>query len=225
MKQTYCYAVQRAGGAPVLIPLLDDETALLDVYQHLDGLLLSGGGDVAPRHFGQPRRARLIDLDTARDRAELRLTHWAVQDGLPFLGICRGLQMLNVALGGTLYQDIDMQIPGAQRHRFVPGFARNYLGHEVLVKEDTRLANILGGGRLPVNSFHHQAVRDVASTLRVVASAPDGVIEALECLAHRFVLGVQWHPEDLIADDARMLRLFEALVTAAAQSRNASEAC
>jgi len=215
MKRTYCDAVQRAGGSPVLIPFLDDEQALLDLYARLDGLLLSGGGDISPRYFEQTRMAKLIEVDAPRDCTELLLARWAVRDNLPLLGICRGLQMLNVALGGTLYQDLGTQLPGAGRHRFAPGFARNYLSHEVRVVGDTLLASIVGTGRIPVNSFHHQAVHVVASRLRIAASAPDEVIEALEDPASRFVLGVQWHPEDLMAEDPRMLHLFEAFVAAA----------
>jgi putative glutamine amidotransferase len=215
IKQSYCHALHLAGGAPVLIPSLDDEQALLSIYARLDGLLLSGGGDIAPEHFGQARLVKLSEVDLPRDRAELFLTRQAVKDGLPVFAICRGVQALNVALGGTLYQDIPAQLPMAQRHRFYPGYARNYIGHQVWVQPASQLASIVGAGHLPVNSFHHQAVKDVAPTLRVASTAPDGVIEALEGQDASFVLGVQWHPEDLVEDDPRMLRLFEAFVTAA----------
>jgi putative glutamine amidotransferase len=215
VKAAYCQALQAAGAVPILIPLLDDDQALLDLYGRLDGLLLSGGGDIAPRHFGERRLTRLIEVSRARDRVELLVTRRAAQDGLPILAICRGVQMLNVALGGTLYQHIDSQVTAVLRHCFYPGFARNHIGHEVLVQAGTRLAGIAGTGALPVNSFHHQAVKGVASALRVSATAPDGVIEAVEAPGERFVLGVQWHPEDLIHDDPRMLRLFQSFVAAA----------
>ena len=214
-KRTYCDALGAAGGAPILIPLLDGEERLLDVFRHLDGLLLSGGGDVRPEHFGQPRLARLIEVDTARDRTELVLTRHAVKEGLPILAICRGVQMLNVALEGTLYQDIAEQVPHALRHRLSSDYARNYLAHEVLVEPGTWLADVMGDGPVPVNSFHHQAVREVGHGLRVAGRALDGVIEALEGQDDHFVLGVQWHPEELYQDAPRMLQLFHRFIEAA----------
>ncbi len=210
--QSYCRALHAAGGAPVLIPALDDDEALLDIYERLDGLLLAGGADIEAHHFGQQRLTKLTNVDPLRDRAELLLVRQAVNDGLPVLAICRGVQVLNVALGGTLYQDIPTQIRHALRHNFHPDHPRNYLGHEVLVRSETYLSAVLGVERLRVNSFHHQSVRDVAPGLQVVASAPDGVIEAIEAQDKRFVLGVQWHPEELTEDDPRMKRLFEAWV-------------
>lgn len=210
MGKSYCRALHVAGGAPVLLPLLDGDEALLDIYQRLDGLLLAGGGDIAPHHFGETRFARLRRVDPPRDRAELLLARQAVKDDLPVLAICRGIQVLNVASGGTLYQDISVQIPHALRHDFHPEHSRNYLGHEVCTQPGTRLAGILGGERFGVNSFHHQSIKGVAPGLQVTAYAPDGVIEAVEAQGNRFVIGVQWHPEDLIDDNPRMRQLFEA---------------
>jgi len=212
--QSYCRALEMAGGAPVLIPLLSDEQALWDIYQRLDGLLLAGGGDIAPHHFGQVRTAKVSYVDPPRDRVEMLLVRRAVADDLPVLAICRGIQVLNVALGGTLYQDIPSQIPHALRHNFHPDHPRNFLGHEVVVQDETRLAHILGASCIRVNSFHHQAVKEVSSELCVAAFAPDGVIEAVEAQDRRFVVGVQWHPEELVRDDPRMVRLFKALVEA-----------
>jgi putative glutamine amidotransferase len=155
-------------------------------------------------------------VDASRDRVELLLARKAAEDNLPLLAICRGVQVLNVAWGGTLYQDVPTQIPNALRHNFHPDHARNHLGHEVSIVAGTLLAELLGEARLGVNSFHHQAARDVAPGLRVSATSPDGVIEALEAPDKRFVLGVQWHPEELVGDDRRMKRLFDAFVSAAA---------
>jgi len=198
-----------------LLPLLDDDEALMDIYERLDGLLLAGGGDIAPHYFGETRLAKLRSVDLPRDRAELPLARWAVRDDLPLLAICRGIQVLNVALGGTLYQDIPAQIPQSLRHDFRPEHPRNYLGHEVQVQPATRLAGILGAERLAVNSFHHQSVKGVAVGLQVSAFAPDGVIEAIEAQDRIFVIGVQWHPEELLEDDPRMRRLFEAFIAEA----------
>ena len=215
--QSYCRAVEMGGGIPVLLPLLDNETAL-EAYGRLDGLLLAGGGDVQTGHFGEERRARLSSVDAPRDRVELLLAGKAAEDGLPVLAICRGLQLLNVAWGGTLYQDILAQIPHALRHNFHPDHARNYLGHQVSIATGTLLAELVGAGGMGVNSFHHQAAKDVAPGLLVSATSPDGVIEALEASGTSFVLGVQWHPEELMEGAPRMKRLFEAFIGAAAAS-------
>ena len=218
--QSYCRALELAGAAPIVIPLLDDEGALLDIYGRLDGLLLAGGGDIWPHHFGQQRLAKLGNVDRPRDRVELLLARQAFEDNLPMLAICRGIQMLAVALGGTLIQDIPTQIPGALRHDFHSGHPRNYLGHEIAVEHRTHLAQILSTERTRVNSLHHQSVQDVPPVLRVAARAPDGVIEAAEAPDKRFVLGVQWHPEELVGDDPGMTSLFRALVEAATSSRH-----
>jgi len=210
--QSYCHAVYLAGGNPLLLPLLDDEEALLEVHERIDGLLLAGGGDLEPHHFGETRIGTLTSVDPARDRVELFLTRQAVKDRMPVLAICRGIQVLNVALVGTLYQDIPSQIPQAICHDLRNGHARNYLGHTVHVEAGTRTASILGTGPIAVNSLHHQAIKEVAASLRVAATAPDGVIEAAEGLGECFVVGVQWHPEELIDNDPRMKRLFEVLV-------------
>lgn len=213
--QSYCHAVELSGGAPILIPLLEDEETQQAVYHRLDGLLLAGGGDIDPRLFGQERRAKLVSVDRLRDQVELLLSRRAFEDDLPVLAICRGVQMLVLALGGTLFQDIPSQVPGALRHDFHPDHPRNYLGHEIAVERGTQLANLLGVERIRVNSFHHQSVQDVPPVLQVIARAPDGVVEAVEATAKRFILGVQWHPEELVEDDPRMTRLFTAFVDAA----------
>lgn len=210
--QRYCHALEVTGGAPILVPLLHDDEALVEICEKLDGLLLAGGGDIAPHRYGQVRSAHLVSVDPPRDRVELLLARHAVNRDLPTLGICRGLQMLNVALGGTLYQDISTQIPDALRHNFHPEYPPTYLGHDVVVERGTRLASIVGAGRLAVNSFHRQSVANVAPGLAVAASAPDGVIEALEAPDRRFLMAVQWHPEHLIDDQVRMRWLLEAFV-------------
>jgi len=216
--QSYCRALELAGGTPVLIPLLDAEETVPDIYARLDGLLLAGGGDIETHHFGQKTLAKLGGVDRPRDRVELWLTRRAFADNLPVLAICRGVQMLAVGLGGTLVQDIPTQIPGALQHDLHRGHPRNYLGHEVIVERGTRLADILGTERTGVNSLHHQAVQEVPPALRIAARAPDGVVEAVEAPEKRFVLGVQWHPEELVRDHPRMTRLFHTLIEAAAAS-------
>jgi putative glutamine amidotransferase len=212
--QTYVQAVIRAGAAPLLIPVLSDSSLLRTLYASLDGLLLPGGKDVASVYFGEALHEKSDPVAPERDEMELRLTRWAVDEGKPLLGICRGMQVLNVALGGGLYQDIEAQIPDAEKHTWYPNHPRDHLSHTVLVTPEARLARTLGAAALPVNSGHHQAIRDVAPGLTVVARAPDGVVEGLEAGGHPFALGVQWHPEELAAGDPRQQRIFDALVDA-----------
>jgi putative glutamine amidotransferase len=210
--QTYVHAIVRAGGVPVLIPILADPTRLRALYDSFDGLLLTGGKDIDAAHYGERLHPKCDPVPAERDEMELALTRWAVEEGKPLLAICRGIQVLNVALGGSLYQDIEEQIPGAGRHRWYPDYPRNRLSHQVAVVPEANLARILGTASLSVNSLHHQALKEVAPELVVVASAPDGVIEGAEVDGHPFAIGVQWHPEDLAADDVQQQRLFDALI-------------
>jgi putative glutamine amidotransferase len=224
---TYLQALVRAGAAPVLIPHLPDLALLRPVYERVDALLLPGGGDIAPEHFGEQAHEKCGPPDPDRDRTELALARWCLEDHKPLLAICRGIQVLNVVLGGSLYQDIEAQVQGAGRHNWSSGHPRDFLAHAVNIVPGTRLAAILelGGGSLPqpvldrafqleVNSFHHQAIKELAAGLRVVARAPDGIIEAVEMEGHPFALGVQWHPEELAPDDSRAQQLFGALIGA-----------
>ncbi len=213
--RTYVEAVATAGGAPVLIPLDLDEGALRAIYERLDGLLLTGGVDVHPRHYGEAIHEKCGQIDEARDRMELTLTRWDLAEGLPILAICRGIQVLNVAAGGTLYQDIASQMPESLKHDCWLDHPRDYLAHQVTVSGDSQLASILGGIQVAVNSLHHQAVKDLSPRFRVVARSADGLIEAIEDQSHPFALGVQWHPEELVEDALPMQRLFEGFVSAA----------
>jgi putative glutamine amidotransferase len=213
--RTYVEAVTTAGGAPVLIPPNLDEGGLRAIYERLDGLLLAGGEDVHPKHYGEAVHEKCGESDEARDAVELTLAGWALAEGLPILAICRGIQVLNVAAGGKLYQDIASQVPDSLKHDCWPDYARNYLAHQVTVNGDSRLAAILGQRQVGVNSTHHQAVKDVPPSFRVVARATDGLIEAIEGHDHPFALGVQWHPEELVEDAPPMRRLFEEFVSAA----------
>jgi putative glutamine amidotransferase len=153
-------------------------------------------------------------VDGDRDRVEIELLKGAVQRGLPFLGVCRGLQLVNVALGGGLYEDLLDQRPGSHRHDYFPEQPRDYLAHPVQVEPDSRLAQAAGEGELVVNSMHHQGIRGLAPGLRATACAPDGLIEAIELPEVPFGLAVQWHPECLL-DQAPNRRLFQAFVQAA----------
>ncbi|NLM23680.1 MAG: gamma-glutamyl-gamma-aminobutyrate hydrolase family protein [Firmicutes bacterium] len=204
----YCRSVERAGGMPVLIPPLEGEARFL-LPARLQALLLPGGGDIAPLFFGQEPRPGLGEADPRRDELELFLVREALQRDLPLLGICRGLQLINVAAGGTLKQDL----AGGEYLQHWQQAPRQFPWHTVRVLGHTRLGDLLGEGFLAVNSFHHQAVERPAPGFRVSAVAADGVVEALESCRHRFVLAVQWHPEAL--DHPASHRLFQALVAAA----------
>lgn len=208
----YCSRIESAGALPLLIPPLDPAGAMIMV-ESLDGLLLSGGGDVAPLYYGQEAQPGLGEVDLQRDAWEFALVRAALPLGLPLLGICRGLQLINIALGGTLIQDLGGA--GCLQHRQqAPG---SHASHTIEILPQTRLAiHLAGEGCLAVNSFHHQAPAAVAPGLRKAALAPDGVIEALEDSLHPFLLGVQWHPETLQHPASESL--FKAFVSAAAGS-------
>ena len=212
--RTYVQAVVRAGGLPLLIPHMEDRTLLRAVFERLDGLLLTGGEDIHPGHFGEAIHERCRSISPERDATELPLARWAVQEGKPLLGICRGIQVLNVALGGSLYQDIGSQCPAAGRHDWYPGFPRTLLAHGVALVDGTHLARLLDATEVEVNSLHHQSVKDLAPGLELAAAAPDGIVEAVEVRDHPFAIAVQWHPEELAGSDLRSQRLFEALVRA-----------
>ncbi len=218
--QTYVQALTRAGAASLLIPPLRDKTLLRTIYDLVDGLLLSGGADVDPAHYGESPHEKLGRLSPERDEFEFTLVHWAVDEGKPLLAICRGIQVLNVALGGSLYQDIEAQAQWADRHTWYPGYPRDRLSHTITAAPQTRLAHILDTTPLMVNSLHHQAVKDVAPGLIVAARASDNVVEAVEVEGHPFAIGVQWHPEALAESDVREQRLFDALVVASSKQQD-----
>ena len=210
----YVRAVAGAGGVPLIFPPVDAALApaLLDA---VDALLLSGGADIDPKHYHAARHHALGPVESERDALEFALFHEARARRLPILAICRGLQLTNVALGGALWQDLPTErAPHPQSGR------RQDRAHEVTLTAGSRLAEALGVERLRVNSFHHQAIRDLAPGLSAVAHAPDGVIEGIESTGDQWLLGVQWHPEEFWAEaGAPDLRLFEGLVSAAAGVR------
>ena len=211
----YTEAVFGAGGLPVLIPLGLDDAALAALLDRVDGLLLPGGGDIGPEHYGGDEREPSIrDVDRVRDRSEFLLVRHALRRQKPLLAICRGHQVFNVALGGTLWEDVHSAMPGAIVHDYFYKQNREYLAHEVEVVPESLLAHIVRQERLSVNSLHHQGIRELAPGLRVAATAPDGLIEAVEVAEHPFALGVQWHPENLVDRSAEMHALFRHFVMA-----------
>jgi len=214
--ENYVQSLSRAGALPVLVPLGLPEDQLDALMARLDGILFSGGGDMAPEIFGAEMIPEVKSVDPDRDRVEMQLIKTAISEDLPFLGICRGLQVINVALGGTLYTHVETQHPQALKHDFYPDWPRNHLPHAVQVEPDSRLATILGTTEPGVNSLHHQGIRDLAPGMQAAAYAPDGLTEAFESPDHTFGLAVQWHPEWL-QEYAPMRALFRAFVEAAAQ--------
>jgi len=215
LMQSYVNAVIQAGGVPILIPSLIAEDGWDAVYSRLDGILFTGGGDISLEHFSGEPHPRIEDVDLSRDSIELKLVNAAASDGKPFLGICRGCQVMNVALGGTLYTHIPDQLPKALDHSY-PGNMRTVLVHEVKIEEGTHIAEIYGEPIIKVNSLHHQGLKDIAPSLRVAGHAPDGLVEAIELPDHPFGLAVQWHPEWL-TDQESTRNLFRKFVEAAGE--------
>ena len=216
-KPDYLDALARAGAVPrILTPSHDPVPDALD---GCDGLLLTGGEDVDPVLYGASARHPTVKVDRARDDYELALTRAALDREMPILAICRGIQVLNVAAGGTLVQDLPSERPAALAHR--AGAGPEAIAHDVIVTRGSELERLLDGtidatGRIGVNSRHHQAIDQLAPGLRVTALAPDGIVEAIEKPGGAFCLGVQWHPENFWRS-GRFARLFEALVDAAAR--------
>ena len=215
--ESYVQAVLRAGGLPVVLPVGFSDEGLQETFARLDGILLSGGGDIDTQRFQGLPHPRVYDVDLRRDELEIRLVQMAAEAGKPFLGICRGIQVINVALGGTLYTDIGDQLANPLRHDWYPDIPRNTLAHPVSVAASSRLAQILGGTGFEVNSLHHQGLERLAPGLQAVAYSPDSLIEGVELPDHPFGVGVQWHPEWL-QEHAPQRLLFQAFIEAVVQA-------
>ncbi|MCA9935381.1 MAG: gamma-glutamyl-gamma-aminobutyrate hydrolase family protein [Ardenticatenaceae bacterium] len=216
LRPAYVNAVRAAGGVPILIPLGLTEEELQTIFTQIDGLLLPGGGDVEPAHYqGQNDHETIGGVDTDRDRIEFELARWSVAQEKPVLAVCRGLQVFNVALGGTLWEDVYSQMTDALFHSYVNIKPREYIAHAVEMQAGSRLAQQMGVQMMQVNSLHHQGIRDLAAGVTAVAHAPDGLIEGIEIPDHPYAIGVQWHPEDLAPTTPAMQALFDGLVQAA----------
>lgn len=212
--RAYADAVAFAGGVPVLIPLVQD-SAIIEAYvERLDGLVLSGGVDLNPSYYHSEPHPKLGRLDPAKDSLEVELTRLALKAKLPILGVCRGIQALNVFNGGDVYQDIESEI-STDVLKHVQDAPMNTLTHSVRITPETRLHDILGQDRIQVNSHHHQAIKTVAPNFQQTALASDGVIEGIELPGKHFVVGVQWHPERSFHSDEASQRVFHAFIKAA----------
>jgi len=212
--ERYINAVVKAGGVPLAVPPVQDENLLKEIVQKLDGIILSGGPDIDPSYFNQLPHPRLGRICPKRDASEIYLAAEFIRRSKPILGICRGIQVMNVAMGGTIIQDIPSNLENSIKHmQDAPEWHKS---HEIrIVDEASLLYRIIGRLQIRVNSFHHQSVDKVAPDLKVTAIAPDGVIEAIEAKRpYGFCIGIQWHPEYLI-DDTTHLRLFEYMINVA----------
>ncbi|MFN8439171.1 MAG: gamma-glutamyl-gamma-aminobutyrate hydrolase family protein [Caldilineaceae bacterium] len=216
MNQTYVRVLESMGALPLLIPLQMSEATLRGIFERLDGLFLPGGEDMDPATYGEDRHPQLGATDSERDRTEMLLTRWAIEEGMPLLGVCRGVQVINVVCGGSLYQDLLSQESSYSKHDyFPPNHERYRISHQVLIEPDSRLAQALGNVH-EVNSMHHQGIARLGNSLRVVARSEDGLPEALEVPELPFVVGVQWHPEELAKTDPHSAGLFFNFIAAAA---------
>ena len=219
VRDNYTRSVFRAGGLPIILPMSSHEPVVLDEYlTNLDGLLFTGGEDVDPKHYGEDVRAVCEKIDPDRDDFELGLARRALERGIPTFGICRGIQLMNVACGGTLFQDLTER-PGTKPEHRTKGEERAQLRHGVRILPDTRLREIVGSEEVKVTSTHHQIINRLGNDLRVSGLGDDGTIEAIEHPDHPFFLAVQWHPERMADHHPDQLALFQALVQAASHRR------
>lgn len=196
LNSAYVKALESAGLIPLVVPPLSSTDAVAEILSRVDGVLLTGGEDVEPSLYGQPRSSHCGEPNLARDHTEIALVRAAQEMKVPLMAICRGPQVLNVALGGTLIQDIPSEVPNALQHE--DRADRSARVHEVSIEPGSRLAAAVGSTRIKVNSLHHQSALDIAPALKATAHAPDGIVEGLETKSDDWwVLGVQWHPEEM----------------------------
>ncbi|MDP6559076.1 MAG: gamma-glutamyl-gamma-aminobutyrate hydrolase family protein [Candidatus Binatia bacterium] len=212
--ERYNRAVLEAGGIPLILPILTSRGPIQRLLDRCNGILLTGGDfDIHPRHYGEEPQEGLRDIKEERTEFELEVISLALDRDLPLMGVCGGEQAINVALGGTLYQDIALQVPDALEH--LQSTVEKEAGHRIQVHNGTLLSKILECRSLEVNTTHHQAVKQVGRKLIVNAVSEDGVIEGIESTNHSFVLGVQWHPELLMDGNARQQQIYLSLIAAA----------
>ncbi|MGM0421081.1 MAG: gamma-glutamyl-gamma-aminobutyrate hydrolase family protein [Bacillota bacterium] len=213
----YIQAIDRAGGLPLPIPILSTLEDINNYVNLLDGLVLSGGQDISPELYREKPIKELTQVDLERDKWEIGLFTAAYEANLPILGICRGMQLINVALGGSLYQDLNTQQDNNLFHTSQKSSACAY--HKVYIDSSSKLSEILCSlDDLYVNSYHHQAVKEPGNNLSITSKSSEGIIESIEAKDQDFVLGVQWHPEDLVQSEVCFQELFKALVTQASTS-------
>jgi putative glutamine amidotransferase len=216
----YSDAISKAGGVPVILPIAKNKQETKEIFERLNGILFAGGNDIAPGRYGEEIRTA-YDIDEQRDKHEFELMRLALESHIPVLAICRGMQLLNVFRGGTLYQDISQEIPSAKNHIGYVDVSHDpaYLTHTLTIMPDSQLSKILGKTEIKSNSRHHQAVKEVGKGLIVNAYSEDGIIEGIEDGNEKFVIGVEPHPESLVEKAQPQWKpLFDAFVAAAEKS-------
>ena len=215
LPKAYVQAIENAGGLPIILPIIDgDKELIYEMVEHIDGLLLTGGVDVDPLLFGNEPHPDLGRIDPYRDFFEMHLAEAALKKELPILGICRGCQLLNVAAGGTIVQDIPAEYGKDKVIKHAQVAPRWYATHTVQFNTGSRLAQIFGSEELVINSYHHQSVKEPAAGFQATAFAKDGIIEGIEKDNHRFTIGVQWHPEQMFQRNPVFTKLFKSFVDA-----------
>ena len=214
LRARYTRAIEEAGGIPFILPLMPDRISWRRIVSQVDGLLITGSGsDLAPETYGEKQRYKFKRMSTQRATLELGVSKIAYKADVPMLGICGGMQSINVALGGTLFQDIDSQLKTSILHQ--PTYSATKTAHAICIEPRSLLHRIAGKTKIQVNSSHHQSIKDVPRSLVTTAVSPDGVIEAIEAPDKKFLLGVQWHPEFLYEKHPIQKKLFQSLVKAA----------
>lgn len=211
VKSAYIDAIKEAGGIPLIIPLMEDIGDIKDYIDIIDGILFTGGRDLSPLLYGENPIKKVDTISYVRDKMEIELFNRAYEMQIPILGICRGLQIINVALGGNLYQDINIQLPYSLGHVSTYDLSQGY--HSIDIIDDTILYDVLGVRRIDVNSNHHQSIKDLGKTLRVNSLSQDSIIEGIESIENRnFILGLQFHPESMIHSCKEFLNIFQYFV-------------
>lgn len=209
-------ALIKSGAIPLMLPITGDDELIDDYLNIVDGLYFSGGSDINPLIFGEDPIKQLGEIDYCRDEFEIKLFKKAAEKNMSILGICRGEQVINVASGGNLYQDIYIQKNGVNGHS--PKFSSiGYAYHSVKIMKDSMLYSALKTEEINVNSFHHQSIKNLAQGFKITALSADGIIEAIESVNHSFIMGIQWHPELMFERYPEFLKIFELLVKAAAK--------
>ncbi len=216
IKEDYVNAIEDAGGIPLLLPSTEREDVISIYADMINGLLIAGGDDIEPRFYNESeeRDAGIKGIDPKRTIFELKLYHKAVSKEIPILGLCAGHQLINVASGGTLYQDIPLQLPNSIKHRQDD----SYPNHIIEIKHSTRLHKIIDVTSVEVNSHHHQSIKDLAGGFIINATASDGIIEGIEGTDHRFIMGLQFHPENLYKEKAIFRRIFNEFIKIASDN-------
>lgn len=209
--ENYVLSVKKAGGIPLILPTNLSQTDISQIASKFDGFLLTGGGDIDTSRYNGINHPKVSNVDPERDELEINIVKLTFEQKIPLLGICRGIQVINVALNGTLISDISSQFATTIRHDLFPGIARDFEAHSIEITKGSRLERIFAGNSLNVNSLHHQGIKLLGNGLKATAFAPDGMIEAVEAENHPFFIGVQWHPE-WMQNSPVMNKLFEEFV-------------